>query len=290
MKKNSIQFIAKSAILAALYVALTWLLQPISYGPIQFRISEILILLVVFNPKYSLAMIIGCFIANIPSPLGWYDMLFGTLATALAVLPMFKVKKLPIAAALPVISNAFIVSIELGFAFDMFAPTAFWFNVLTVGLGEAVVLYLIGIPIMIAISKNEAIANILELDIKETKTNSFFNIYNTLCIALSVIGIILFIAYPLYSIDDNTYSALSIFKEEPWVILFALLPVVYFLGFCFGNKVVKVILSLIIIIFLLVLLILIGINHNQALAYPYYYGYIAYPLLLLLLTYKSVKI
>lgn len=59
MKKNNIKFIAESAIIAALYVALTWIFSPISYGPIQFRISEILVLLVVLNPKYALSLILG---------------------------------------------------------------------------------------------------------------------------------------------------------------------------------------------------------------------------------------
>ena len=47
MKNNNIKLIAESAIIAALYAALTWIFAPISYGPIQFRISEILVLLVV---------------------------------------------------------------------------------------------------------------------------------------------------------------------------------------------------------------------------------------------------
>ena len=51
MRKIDIRFIASSAIIAALYVALTWVLAPISYGAIQFRISEVLLLLVFFNPK-----------------------------------------------------------------------------------------------------------------------------------------------------------------------------------------------------------------------------------------------
>ena len=64
MKKFNVRFIAESAIIAGLYVALTWLLAPISYGAVQFRISEFLILLVVLNPKYAYALVIGCFIAN----------------------------------------------------------------------------------------------------------------------------------------------------------------------------------------------------------------------------------
>ena len=71
MKKSiDIKFIAESAIIAALYAALTWLFAPISYGPVQFRISEVLVLLVVLNPKYAISLIIGCFVANTTSSLG----------------------------------------------------------------------------------------------------------------------------------------------------------------------------------------------------------------------------
>ena len=153
MKKISVKFIAESAIIAALYVVTTWLLAPISYGPIQFRISEVLMLLVVLNPKFSFALILGCFISNTTSSLGWYDMVFGTLATIIAIIPMFFIRKMPIAAIFPVISNAFIVSLELGIAFNLWNE-AFWYNVFTIALGEAVVLYLLGIPLTCAIAKN----------------------------------------------------------------------------------------------------------------------------------------
>lgn len=69
MGKISVKFIAESAIIAALYAVMTWLLAPISYGPIQFRISEVLMLLVVLNPKFSFALILGCFISNTTSSL-----------------------------------------------------------------------------------------------------------------------------------------------------------------------------------------------------------------------------
>ena len=164
MKKIGIKFIVESALIAALYVALTWILAPISYGAIQFRISEVLLLLVILNPKYAYALIIGCFVANTTSSLGAYDMFFGTLATTLAIIPMTKIKRAEIACLFPVISNAIIIAVELGFAFDMFMPEAFWFNVLTVGLGEAVVLYFIGIPMLCSITKNSKLSEMMEFD------------------------------------------------------------------------------------------------------------------------------
>lgn len=165
--KKGVRFFCESAIVAALYAVLTWVLAPISYGPIQFRLSEILVLLVFFNPKYIYAIILGCFLANTTSSLGWYDMVFGTLATTLAVIPMIKMKRISIACIFPVISNALIISLELWLAFK--EPGVFFLNVLTIALGEALVLYLIGIPFFAMISKNDHLCELLEIDNSKLK-------------------------------------------------------------------------------------------------------------------------
>ena len=65
--------IALSGAMAALYVVLTWGLAPISYGPLQFRVSELLKPLALFHPAFALAFGIGNGIANLWSPFGWYD-------------------------------------------------------------------------------------------------------------------------------------------------------------------------------------------------------------------------
>ena len=222
MIKTNVKLIAESAIIAALYVALTWVLAPISYGGIQFRISEVLVLLVVLNPKFSISLIIGCLIANTTSSLGWYDLVFGTLATVIAIIPMCFIKKLPVAAIFPVISNAFIVSLELGLAFQLWNE-AFWYDVLTNALGEAVVLYLLGIPLMVSITKNEKLCQLMELD--KTKSLSVnLSSYSILSAIFFVLSIILYFAYPMYSINnqDNiiNYTMFNLTKENTyWIIL-----------------------------------------------------------------------
>ncbi len=287
MKKMNIRFIAESAILAALYVALTWLLAPISYGAVQFRISEALILFVVLNPKYAYAFIIGCFVANTTSPIGWYDMVFGTLATGVALLPMLKVKRLEIASLFPVISNAFIVSIELGFAFDMFTPTAFWFNVLTIALGEAVVLYCVGIPMMLALSKNETMVDLLQLDTSHLSKKSLLTLESCLSIVLGALGIIFYVAYPFLErvVIENaeetiqTFSALKLTSNSPWLISFVIISGGSMLWGIFTKRKVKLIGNILIWIGFLICYLMVGINFNEATIYPYYYGYILYLIL-----------
>lgn len=287
MKNNNIKFIAESAIIAALYAALTWIFAPISYGPIQFRISEILVLLVVLNPKYAVSLILGCFIANTTSSLGWYDMLFGTLATTLAIIPMIYVRKMPIAALFPVISNAIIVPIELGFAFDMWG-VGFWYNVWTVGLGELVVLYFLAIPVMSVISKNEALVSTMELDSSKS-LDLHVKTKEVLAIILSILGIILFIAYPMYAVksaDEEiiSFSMLSIAKSSYWLWIMLGLVIIYSLAYIFiHNIILKKVITLLIVAAVIALYILVGINNTQCFKYVYYYIFVIYPVLLILL-------
>lgn len=83
---NTVKRLVKTAIIAALYAVITLVLAPISYGPIQFRVSEIMVLLAFFDPFYIVGLTLGCFIANILGPNGLADIIFGTLATFISVL------------------------------------------------------------------------------------------------------------------------------------------------------------------------------------------------------------
>lgn len=282
MKKNKIKFIAESAIIAALYAATTWVLAPISYGPIQFRISEILVLLVVLNPKYSISLIIGCFVANTTSSLGWYDMVFGTLATTLAIIPMIFVRKMPIAALFPVISNAFIVSLELGFAFDLWG-VGFWYDVWTVGLGEFVVLFFLGIPVMSVITRNEALVSTMELDVSKSLELKL-STKDILALVLSVLGIILFIAYPFYKVNDTNMSMFSISKNNPWLWCMLSLVIIFSVIYISLKGNFKKIISLLITIGIFALYITVGVQNPECFKSVYYYLYVVYPLLLLSLS------
>lgn len=146
MSENKIfgaKALARLAVVAALYAAMTTALSGLSFGLVQFRLAEILTLLCFYRRDYSIALIAGCFIANCFSPMALMDMLFGTLATAIAVIPMFSVKNIWLASLLPVISNAVIVAGELYLAFN----EPIWLSMLTVGAGELIVITVIGVPL-----------------------------------------------------------------------------------------------------------------------------------------------
>ena len=110
MKKIKLRDLLEIGIVASIYIALTLILYPLSYGTPQFRISECLVLLSFFNKKYGIGVTLGVLIANFFSPIfGLYDLLFGTLSTLLAVILMSFTKKLFIASIMPVLTSVIVV-------------------------------------------------------------------------------------------------------------------------------------------------------------------------------------
>ena len=151
MNNNLTSKIVKSALIAALYAVLTIILAPISYGPIQFRISEMLMFLPLFGKEYIIGLTMGCFIANIAGGLGLADMIFGTLATLISCILVYYTPKLIkneklslfIASLWPTIVNALIIGWELYKFFGL----PFALSALQVGFGEFVVITIVGLPV-----------------------------------------------------------------------------------------------------------------------------------------------
>lgn len=82
--------ITEIAIISALYVALTYLVAPVAYGPIQFRVSEGVVILVAVRPHLIFFVPISCLIANLLSPYaGIWDLVFMPIVSTLGALPMF---------------------------------------------------------------------------------------------------------------------------------------------------------------------------------------------------------
>lgn len=139
---SNVLTITRLALVAAMYVAMSLLIQPLAYGPIQFRISEFLVLLCFYRKDYSISMILGCLIVNLFSPFGLYDIIFGTLATAVSVIPMYYMKNIYLATLLPVIGNGVIVGIEL-----YLCGEPLWFSMGSVALSELIIIGIIGVVI-----------------------------------------------------------------------------------------------------------------------------------------------
>lgn len=142
-----------AAIIAALYAALTLGFQAISYGAVQFRVSEAMTLLPVLFPEAVPGLAVGCLISNLFNPMGAtiYDVVFGTLATLLAALLTHRIKgSIWLRALPPVLCNAVIIGLVLTYAYGI---DLLWMNMLTVGIGQAVVCYGLGVPLVRILQK-----------------------------------------------------------------------------------------------------------------------------------------
>jgi len=152
--------IARNAIVLALYVALTFIAFPISFGSLtfQFRISEILVLLCFFNRDYVIGITLGCFLSNIASPFMPWDLLIGTAATLISSLAMSCVKHLGIACLFPIIANSFLIGIEYHYIAEN--PLPYWYSVGVIALGETVVI-IIGYILFMLFMKKEKMQEII---------------------------------------------------------------------------------------------------------------------------------
>lgn len=162
--KNTEKLVA-AAIIGALYAVLTMLLSPISYGPLQFRVSEVLCILPYFLPFTAWGLFFGCVIANLVSAAGILDVVFGSLATLCACLCMAKLGEKDsrankvLACTMPVLWNGVIVGATLTIAVAGLNPLkdfgAFLIYAGQVALGELGVMFVIGLPLMSYLPKEK---------------------------------------------------------------------------------------------------------------------------------------
>lgn len=177
-------FVAQAGMIAAAYAAATLiallLLQGLAWGPVQFRISEAVCVLAVLTPAAVPGLTVGCAIANLialavngTGALGLFDVVFGSLATFLGALWCWKMRERPKLALLgPVIANALIVPAYLplllqglgyytvpftSIALDGLYVSMYLFGVVATGIGEALVMYVLGQPLLAALRRSGAV-------------------------------------------------------------------------------------------------------------------------------------
>ena len=157
MKRFSVRSMCLSAVIAALYAALTLGFQAISYGPVQFRVSEALTLLPAVFPEAVPGLAVGCLISNLFNPMGAtvYDVVFGTLATLLAAVLTRRIKgSIWLRALPPVLCNAVIIGLVITYGYGV---DLLWMNMLTVGIGQAAVCFVLGVPLVRVLEKQPVI-------------------------------------------------------------------------------------------------------------------------------------
>lgn len=141
--------LAINAIIAGLYVVLTLMFQPLSFGPLQVRISELLMLLILVNHKFAVGVVLGCFVANLYSPF-IYDAIIGTAATALAAYLMTRTDNKYLSLLWPALINGPIIGAQLHF----FEGFPLILSSLQVFLGEIIAVFIPGVLFLDKIKEN----------------------------------------------------------------------------------------------------------------------------------------
>lgn len=163
MKKGvfSARFMAEAGIIAALYFVLTVAIAPLSYGQLQIRISEALCILPFFTPAAVPGLFVGCVLANLFSPFGLWDIVFGSLATLIAALITYRIKVKWLLPLPTIIINALVIGAELTLLSalpefgDILPRTFFWIAAAYVAAGEAIATYVLGMPLFFLLNKHK---------------------------------------------------------------------------------------------------------------------------------------
>lgn len=160
MKALSVRRLTFAALIAAAYAVITILTASFAYGPIQFRIAETLCILPFFLPFTTWGLFVGCILANIISPVGQLDMVFGSLATLVCCLCISAIGKrwdgknwgkCILACLMPAIWNGVIIGALLALtagAEEGAKLTLFFLYGAEVAAGELAVMFILGLPLL----------------------------------------------------------------------------------------------------------------------------------------------
>ena len=153
MKNKKVLFLTQAAMIAAIYVVLTIVFQPFSFGQVQVRIAEALTILPMFTPAAIPGLYIGCMIGNILGGSILPDIIWGSFATLIGAVFTYLLRKQSkyLAILPPIISNTVIVPLVLRYAYGIVLPIPLM--MLTVGIGEVISCGVLGIVIHSALKK-----------------------------------------------------------------------------------------------------------------------------------------
>lgn len=149
---KTIYFMVYAAAIAAIYTVLTMLFAPVSFGPVQFRVSEALCILPFFTPAAIPGLFLGCFLSNLLCGSAVLDVVFGSIATLLGALGSYGLRKAKWAVCIPPIaSNTIIIPWVLRYAYGSvdLIPVA----MLTVGIGEILAIGVLGNMLLVLLER-----------------------------------------------------------------------------------------------------------------------------------------
>ena len=153
MKENKVTFLTQAAMIAAIYVVLTYVFAPFSFGEIQIRISEALTILPLFTPAAIPGLFIGCLIGNILGGAILPDIIFGSLATLLGAVFTWLLRGHSkfLGPVPPIAANTIIVPFVLRYGYGIVLPIPFM--MLTIGIGEVLSCGVLGMIVYFALAR-----------------------------------------------------------------------------------------------------------------------------------------
>ena len=168
MKNLTVRKLALAAVVAAMYVVLSYVSGEFAFGGagmVQCRLSEALTVLPFFFPETAWGLFVGCILTNILSPMGAADLVIGSLATLIAGLITARMTKKWLAPLPPVAANAVLVGamiawFEAGGLNDSF-PAAYAVNAALVAAGEVITCYVLGMIILYALPKIKPVSTLI---------------------------------------------------------------------------------------------------------------------------------
>ena len=147
-------FMVHGAVIAAIYVVLTILFAPISFGPVQFRISEALCVLPYFTPAAVPGVFLGCLLSNLLCGAAALDVVFGSLATLIGAVGSYYLGKKNkwLVCVPPILSNTIIVPWVLRYAYG--STDLIPYAMLTVGIGEILAIGVLGNILLVTLERH----------------------------------------------------------------------------------------------------------------------------------------
>ena len=155
MKNKGVLFLTQAAMIAAIYVVLTFMFKPISFGEVQVRVAEALTILPVFTPAAIPGLLVGCLLGNTVGGAALPDIIFGSLATLIGAFGTYMLRgQKPIIATLPpVFSNVLIIPFILRYAYGV--PIAIPLLMLFILVGQVISAMGLGLLLHKALDKNK---------------------------------------------------------------------------------------------------------------------------------------
>ena len=153
MRENKVQFMTQAAMIAAIYVVLCIVFEPISYGAIQTRVAEALTVLPFFTPAAVPGLFIGCLAANLLGGGILLDVAFGSVATLIGAVGTYLLRKKSryLAPLPPIVANVLIIPFVLRYGYGDPLPIPFLMG--TVGLGEILSCGMMGTVLLVVLSR-----------------------------------------------------------------------------------------------------------------------------------------